>query len=770
MTDQHQELETLISKGHSAAWDQKWNDAAAYYQQALEIEPKNLKALTSLGLAYYEMHDFESALEAYRQAAAVNPEDPAPYEKMYLIYEQIGEENQAVAAALRAADAHLKNEDIQKAVENWKRVIALDVHNVKAHARLAMVYQRLGKKKLAVSEFINSASILQHNGNTSKALEAVDRALQFSPENIIALRAKEIIQQGRQLPLPEPPEKQREPEMDLGSPRLQAPEPAKDDQSVSPIEEAVEKAMSVLAEELFREKLAERNKQTGDENLRDALRWNDDGEEGSKDDSYLKLHISQAIENFTAEEYSKAAESIKLAIDEGYSHPAAFFMLGYLYLETGRLESAARNLNRAVSRADFSLGSRLLLARNFRDKEMWREASTEYIEALRIADTSLVPREEVDDLIHLYEAMIDDLENQEGDEALVKMSEHIDEMLIRPDWREVLTELREKGDLDGAVLLPQVDGIIEDRRSQVMSIHKGIQSLVDEGRYGAAMERAFFALQNAPTFLPLHVTIGDILLNQGKKSGAVAKYLAVADVYTVQGKTERALSMLKRVIDLQPMNIEVRLRQIHLLEEFGQYENAIVEYINLADVYWTLAELESAREACEKALENASDLPGKNTWEERILHRLADIDIQRLDWDSALQTYQKLISDFPRNQKASIAIVDLNFRLGKHARADKEIERFINQYPLPEDRQEVLSYLQALKDEKPGEVSITRRLAAMHHHLGDTEKAIEVLDSYGDMLLDEGRTEDVILVIEDIIALNPPNAGEYQKLLAQLQG
>jgi hypothetical protein len=38
------------------------------------------------------------------------------------------------------------------------------------------------------------------------------------------------------------------------------------------------------------------------------------------------------------------------------------------------------------------------------------------------------------------------------------------------------------------------------------------------------------------------------------------------------------------------------------------------------------------------------------------------------------------------------------------------------------------------------------------------------------MLLDEGRTEDVILVIEDIIALNPPNAGEYQKLLAQLKG
>ena len=47
----------------------------------------------------------------------------------------------------------------------------------------------------------------------------------------------------------------------------------------------------------------------------------------------------------------------------------------------------------------------------------------------------------MEDLIHLYEVMMDDLEQQEGDEAYIEMSKHIEEMLLRSDWREILTDL-----------------------------------------------------------------------------------------------------------------------------------------------------------------------------------------------------------------------------------------------------------------------------------------------------------------------------------------
>ena len=117
MTDHELELKELLNKGNSAAWDQKWNDAAVYYQQALEIDPNNFKALTNIGLAYYEMREYQEALNAYGTAVAINADDPAPYEKMYLIFKDLDQHDDAVKYALRAAESHLKNEDIQKAIE-----------------------------------------------------------------------------------------------------------------------------------------------------------------------------------------------------------------------------------------------------------------------------------------------------------------------------------------------------------------------------------------------------------------------------------------------------------------------------------------------------------------------------------------------------------------------------------------------------------------------------------------------------------------------------
>jgi len=770
MTEQNQDLQNLLSKGNSAAWDKNWNDAAVYYQQALDLDPKNFKALTNIGLAYYEMREYREALDAYGKAVEINPDDPAPHEKMFLIYQEVDQTAEAVRASLKAAEAHLKNEDIQKAIENWKRVLEIDIQNIKAHARLGMVYERLGKKKLAVSEYIHTASLLQLNENLEKATESIERALKCSPENIIALRAKEILHQGRQLPIPEPIARDQAEEIKADTPQLDAPPTESEKVYENPIVEAVEKAKIILAEAMFEEEVLPGSgiKQAG-QDLESALSWNAPEGEDTKDAGLLKVHVSQAIEHHRTGNEKDAAEDIKRAIDDGFSNPAAFFLLGFFFSNLGRMESAIRSLNKAVSHENFALASRLLLAQYYAGMEQWVDASREYLEALRIADTSLANKEDVEDLIHLYEVMMDDLEQQDGDDAYIEMSTHIGEMLLRPDWRSILTELRSKGKSQDGLILPQLDALLDDRRSQIMGTHHNITALAQEGHYGAAMEMAFFALRNAPSFLPLHVTIGDLLMEQNKIDGAVAKYLAVADVYTVQGKTERALTMLKKVIELQPMNIEVRQRQIDLLEEYGHQDEAIQEYINLAEVFFPLAELDSARTAYTKALTLSKTLPDGEGSRMKLLGRLADLDIQRLDWESAISTYSEIIEVSPGNKKASISLVDLNYRLGKVQAAEQEIDRFLLLFDPTEYREVLEDYLTSLKTELPQEVAIVRRLIDFYKGLGLREQAISELDGLGDMLLDSGRREDAVAVIQEIVTLNPPNVEAYQKLLGQLQ-
>ena len=771
MIERNQELRDLLSKGNSAAWDKNWNDAAGYYQQALDIDPGNFKALTNMGLAYYEMREYKQALDAYKKAVDTNPEDPAPYEKMFLIYKEVERPIEAVKASLLAAESHLTNEDIQKAIENWKRVLELDIRNVKAHARLGMVYERLGKKKLAVSEYINTASLLQLSGNVEKASESIDRALNCSPENIIALRAREILNQGRQLPIPEPIAREPEEEIRVDQAQLETPKPEPEKVFENPIVEAVDKALIILAEAMFEEEMGAENGKTGPgRDLDSGLSWNAEEGEKIEDDSLVKLHVSQTIENYSTGNEKNAADNIKKAIDEGYTNPAAFFLLGYFFSNLGRMESAIRSLNKSVSHENFALASRLLLARYFADKEKWVDASREYLEALRIADTSLADKEDVEDLIHLYEVMMDDLEQQEGDDAYIEMSTHIGEMLMRSDWQNILIELRVKGQSKEGLILPQLDALLDDRRSQIMGVHHNITLLAQEGHYGAAMEMAFFALHNAPTFLPLHVTIGDLLMEEGKIDGAVSKYLAVADVYTVQGKTERALTMLKKVIELQPMNIEIRQRQIDLLEEYGHKEEAIQEYINLAEVFFPLAELDSAKSAYTKALALSKSLSDGEVVRMRLLQRLADLDIQRLDWESAIATYNEISEVSPGNRKASIAIVDLNYRLNNIHAARKEIDRFLALFDPNENKEVIEEYLTSLINEVPREEYIIRRLVDFYLGLGLQEQAISELDGLGEIMLETGRKNDAIAVIQEIISLNPPNVEAYQKLLGQLQG
>ena len=75
---------------------------------------------------------------------------------------------------MAAADLWLKHRDADKAIENWARVTRLQADNLRAHSRLAVVYERLGRKSQAVREFISMAALLQDVGQIGEALKAID--------------------------------------------------------------------------------------------------------------------------------------------------------------------------------------------------------------------------------------------------------------------------------------------------------------------------------------------------------------------------------------------------------------------------------------------------------------------------------------------------------------------------------------------------------------------------------------------------------------------
>ncbi len=116
------------------------------------------------------------------------------------------------------------------------------------------------------------------------------------------------------------------------------------------------------------------------------------------------------------------------------------------------------------------------------------------------------------------------------------------------------------------------------------------------------MDEAFESFNVAPTYLPLHVLVGDLLLQDGRQQDAIAKYLVVAEAYNVRGEASQAVTMLRRILEIAPMDLNVRTRLIELLTARGMVSEAIGEYIDLADIYYRLAELDMARKTYATAL------------------------------------------------------------------------------------------------------------------------------------------------------------------------
>ena len=54
---------------------QKLEQAIGYLTEALSMEPKHHETVLTLGLAYYEKHDFERALEWFDRALALRPSE-----------------------------------------------------------------------------------------------------------------------------------------------------------------------------------------------------------------------------------------------------------------------------------------------------------------------------------------------------------------------------------------------------------------------------------------------------------------------------------------------------------------------------------------------------------------------------------------------------------------------------------------------------------------------------------------------------------------------
>jgi tetratricopeptide (TPR) repeat protein len=329
-----------------------------------------------------------------------------------------------------------------------------------------------------------------------------------------------------------------------------------------------------------------------------------------------------------------------------------------------------------------------------------------------------------------------------------------------PETRRALAERVRDGDAEGLryyianTAIVDVVGRIDQYRRQ--------------GMYVLALEESYYAIAQEPTSLPVHQRIAQILMEQGRTQDAITKYNIVASAFLARDDRVSAAAILDEVIQVAPTDTSLRLNLIDLLEREGQEAKVLDEYIGLANAYFTLAEIDQARDTYNEALKLAQKLNAPPDKRAEILYRLADIYSARLDFRQAQRTYEQVRALLPEDERARRELIEINYRLGNPLEAVKELDGLLRLFAGKRRGDQIVATLENMVNTRPGDMALRSRLAAVYRQMNRPKDAIAQLDALGELQLEAGLYQDACVTVRQIIALKPADTTQYKTLLAQL--
>jgi tetratricopeptide (TPR) repeat protein len=184
--------------------------AIGEYQQILRHDPKDQATLMTVGDLFARQGDMSQAIEyferlaqvylsdgfnskaiaIYKKIAKLAPQELAPLERLADLYVQQGVLSEARPLFLQIAEAHLKANKAQKAVEVLHRLLDVEPENPRVQMRLAELYNVMGQKKEAAQTYFNYAQRLFDRGDQAEAAKLIERALEVEPGHADALLLK----------------------------------------------------------------------------------------------------------------------------------------------------------------------------------------------------------------------------------------------------------------------------------------------------------------------------------------------------------------------------------------------------------------------------------------------------------------------------------------------------------------------------------------------------------------------------------------------------
>lgn len=721
-------------------------DAVESYEQALREFPKDISALMGYAWALFNAGELEQAAKIYRRLTELVPKDPGPHERLADILTQQGEDEQAAQMYYEAAERYQAQGITDKRISALETAVRVYPRSARSWTELLRYYQQEGRLKKAIRSTLWLAYLYQDD-HPQWAVEICRQMQQMAPHVRQLGQVMMLLQSGRPVPQPPPTDELETLDEDV----LVFEEEGDSEDQGSPTEIARQRALESLAESIFAE---------------------EQPQPPGISQGEVALLIGKAVDAQTRGDLEEAVSAYEKLVAAHVSMPSIHFNLGLLYKEQMRFDTAIEQLEQALSDSEYVLAGHFALGECYQAEAKFNKALEHFLEAVKVIDLATVERSQADDLIRVYEGLAQSLINTGEPDRVQNLSQSLLGFLNQRGWEDEVLKARQR--LDGLtrrgtvlslaeiISLPQSDAVM---RSVALA-----QEYIRRDKPYSALEELIYAIGKAPLYLPLHSMLANLFMENGNVEAALDKYRIIARTYEIRGQIPQALTTYQQILDLSPLDSTVHRRMIELLIQRGQIDDALEQYLQLADAYYQLAQPGRARETYAEALRLAPRGVDQQRWEVRILHRMADLDMQRLDWKAAIKDYEEITRIAPGDERAHLGLLRLYPRTGRMHLGIAALDRLIKRYLKTQRVEKALAVLEDLIEDEPDSIPLRFRAAQLYLNTGHREEALGHLDVLGDLQLEKGLKDDALKTIEAIIALKPPEVESYVELYEDLSG
>lgn len=738
----------------------KWPEAIKAYRFAMAEFPNSEAAIIGFGQAAFSLGQLDLAQKAYRQALKINPTHLKALNLMADIQERLGQLDAAAETYLRMGNVYASTNELDKAIDSWIRATKLTSGHVNAHLKIADGLAQQGKIRRAAREYLTLAAMYQRRNDQEQAKRHVEAAQQLLPDDPGIDNAFEALRSGTIV----------KPQMIADAP----PKPRTEEDSEAPGSDELSEDDSFADDDLF---------------VLDELDEADDREGGLLETAHRKaledlanlafedtnssstMLIVQALDLQRNGSTDDAINTFQQAVSAGADYPALFFNLGLLYREQGQLNEATEMLERSVEDQQYTTSSHFGLGLVYNAAGRLDLAAKNFVEALRTIDLQTVSGQKYYTLVQTYDKLAESFAGQAEADKVSKFAAALQRFFSNPNWEQKVYEARQRMNkvAEEGELMSLAEFLETPETEVVITTLAETSEHLRNELLMTALEECLRGIQEAPTFLPLHSRLADILLKQKHMDHAITKYLYIATVYQMRHQPDQAVNVYRKILNLAPMDVTVRSKLIDLYISSDNIPQALEQYLVLADSYYQLAQVERSIEKYSEALRLASGTNGTNQVRTKILSRMADIYNQRFDWSHATSMLEQLLEIEPNNERVLRQLVDLYYKQNKLSQATTTLDKLVAIYQRQNPRK-VLELLKELSSFYPNDLYLRQQLAVAYAQNSMNREAIAVYDELGEMQLEKGLRDQAIQTIQAIINLGPDDVEGYRRLLSQLTG